>query len=965
MSISKRTISTGDARWKRGLDRLWTRPAHVVQFYEQEDSLCAVVGDFLADALVAGSQVVVIATKPHREVFAACLRARGFDLEDHRSSRQIELLDARQTLSTFMAGAMPDEQRFNRSVGRVIKKTVHGQSQARVRIYCEMVDVLCKEGISEAAIRVEELWNELANVHSFSVLHSYSMGNFFSKEALADEFEAVGQHARVIPAKGFAHARTVSDPLTQVLDQIPTPIWRTGPDFLCDYVNRAWLNFTGRTLDQELGRGWLEGVHPDDRDRALAVFLGGFRRRVPFTVEFRVRRHDGMYRWVVATGNISVDADGDFSGYIGSCFDIHDRKTAEERRSESQHRLKAIFDNTMEAIVLINDQGRCIEVNPAACELFGFTREEFLELRVADFTPQVSHPQLGQLWRSFLTAGRQAGEFSVITKDGRQLDLEYQAVSNITAGLHLSVLRDITPRKQAAARLRQQIVVADLGHRALREHDLSRLMNDACAIVATTLGTDFCKVLEFFPKRGELLLRAGVGWKPGLVGQATTPADRGSQAGYTLLSDEPVVVDDFTTERRFVAPALLVEHGAVSGMSVVIRGKEGPFGVLGTHARQARRFTENEIFFLSAVANVLAEAIERQRAEEELREAKEHIDAVLSNAPITIFVINKEGVFTLSEGAGLKAVGLEPGENVGKSALELYAALPVIEQMGKVTTGKDVMRRVLAGETVTGITELRGRYFENRFVPFRGADGDIIGMIGVATDITARKQAETALAEDQRRLRSLSRRLVESQESERRHIARELHDEIGQTLTTVKIAIQSLGLEPAGGQVTDRLEETVAVVDAALQKVRDLSLSLRPAILDDLGLVPALHWYFDSVMQRAGIECTYLFRGADQRLNANLEIACFRVAQEAVTNIVRHASATRVRLTLWVRPERVELIVFDNGRGFDVCASQKNGTRALTTGLSSMHERVLLMDGTLSITSRQEKGTTIHIRFPR
>ncbi len=768
----------------------------------------------------------------------------------------------------------------------------------------------------------------------------------------------------LIPAKGFDHTRTVPGPPTEILDQIPTPIWRAGPDFLCDYVNRAWLSFTGRTLDQELGRGWLEGVHPEDRDRALAVVFDGFHKRVPFTVECRVRRYDGMYRWVVSTGDVSVDPDGNFSGYIGSCFDIHDQKTAEERRSESQHRLKAIFDNAMEAIVLIDDQGRCIEVNPAACELLGFTHEEFLGLSIADVTPEVSRPQLGQLWRSFLAAGKQAGEGSVVTKDGGQLDLEYQAVSNITPGLHLLVLRDITARKQAAARVHQQSVVADLGRRALSEHDLSSLMNDACAIIAATLGTDFCEVLELPPKRDELLLRAGAGWKTGVVGRATVPADHGSQAGYTLLSNEPVVVEDFAAERRFLAPPLLIDHGVVSGMSVVIRGKDGPFGVLGTHARQPRRFTENEIFFMSAVANVLAEAIERKRAEEELRQAKEHIDAVVSNAPITIFVIDKEGVFTLSEGAGLKAVGLEPGENVGVSALDLYASFPVIEQTGNVTTGGAVIRRVLAGETITGITELRGRYFENRFVPFRGADDDVIGLVGVATDITARRQAEAALAEDRSRLQSLSRRLVEAQETERRHVARELHDEIGQTLTAVKIAIQSLCLEPAPDNFSDRIGEAVAVVDSALERIRDLSMALRPAMLDDLGLVPTLHWYFDSVMRRCGIDCEYIFRGAEKRLGPDLETTCFRIAQEALTNILRYACATQVRLMLSVTARRVELMIFDNGRGFNAPVARRNAARGVTTGLSAMHERALLVGGSLSIISRKGKGSTIRARFP-
>ncbi len=170
-----------------------------------------------------------------------------------------------------------------------------------------------------------------------------------------------------------------------------------------------------------------------------------------------------------------------------------------------------------------------------------------------------------------------------------------------------------------AQRERQQAVVAELGQQALRGQDLTQLYDRAAELVAETLEVEYAKVLELLPDGKALLLRAGVGWKEGLVGQGTVGTDGDSQAGYTLQASEPVVVEDLRCEARFSGPALLHDHGVISGMSVVIPGRAGPFGVLGAHTTQRRAFGRDDVHFLQAVANLLSEAIQRRSAEEELR----------------------------------------------------------------------------------------------------------------------------------------------------------------------------------------------------------------------------------------------------------------------------------------------------------------------------------------------------------
>ena len=186
-----------------------------------------------------------------------------------------------------------------------------------------------------------------------------------------------------------------------------------------------------------------------------------------------------------------------------------------------------------------------------------------------------------------------------------------------------NVLGAVIERNQAEAQVerlaRLQAVVAGLGQRALAEEPLGTLFDETVSLVARTLEVEYCKVLELLPDGAALLLRAGVGWRAGLVGQATVGSGADSQAGYTLLSDQPVIVEDLRTETRFSGPPLLHEHGVVSGMSVIISTSEGPYGVLGAHTKSRRVFTRDEVHFLQAIANVLGTATQRRRAEEALR----------------------------------------------------------------------------------------------------------------------------------------------------------------------------------------------------------------------------------------------------------------------------------------------------------------------------------------------------------
>jgi signal transduction histidine kinase len=211
-------------------------------------------------------------------------------------------------------------------------------------------------------------------------------------------------------------------------------------------------------------------------------------------------------------------------------------------------------------------------------------------------------------------------------------------------------------------------------------------------------------------------------------------------------------------------------------------------------------------------------------------------------------------------------------------------------------------------------------------------------------------------------LQALSRRLLEAQEQERHRLARELHDEVGQVLTGVHLTLQSL--RDLGPGAAGPLTEAVTIVGRAIQQVRDLSLDLRPSMLDDLGLGPALRWYAERLTRRAGLTVHLAEPPPGPRPPAAVETACFRVAQEALTNAARHAGARQMWVELVRDPAELHLIVRDDGAGFDVAQARRRAADGGSFGLLGMQERVDLLGGRLEVESAPGQGTCVHASFP-
>jgi PAS domain S-box-containing protein len=301
---------------------------------------------------------------------------------------------------------------------------------------------------------------------------------------------------------------------------------------------------------------------------------------------------------------------------------------------------------------------------------------------------------------------------------------------------------------------RRQAVVAEIGRLALTGGELKDLFAEAVSLVARTLGVEYCKVLELLPDGDALMLRAGIGWKEEYaVGRATVSAGFESQAGFTLLSDEPVVVEDLRTEARFSRPSLLHEHGVVSGISVIIRGRDRHYGVMGAHTTSVRKFALDEVNFLSTVANVLAEAIDRKHAEDEVRQSEARFRRLVESNMLGIVFSALSGKPTEANDAFLNMVGYSREDLAAGRMLWTEMTPPEYRELDEKALGE------LAASGVCETYEKEYIRKDGTRVPIllglAMLEGEPPCAVGFVLDISDRKRAEKSLMQSESQFRAL------------------------------------------------------------------------------------------------------------------------------------------------------------------------------------------------------------------
>jgi PAS domain S-box-containing protein len=382
--------------------------------------------------------------------------------------------------------------------------------------------------------------------------------------------------------------------------------------------------------------------------------------------------------------------------------------------------------------------------------------------------------------------------------------------------------------------------------------------------------------------------------------------------------------------------------------------------------------------FIGALG-MITDITARRQAEEALRASQHQLHQIIEHLPVAVFAVDGEGKPRYENRLARELLGkriedLNGDARVGRLSRYYQAYLAGTDQFYPIDRAP--LAQALAGKCTT-VDDMEIRRpdrtipLEVSAAPITDAAGNVVLAIAVFRDISERRQTEAErqrlfdeVQANQQRLRALSQRLLELQEAERGHLARELHDEIGQALTAVKINVQAAQRQATLEEAAPLLADSIDLVERVLQQVRDISLNLRPALLDDLGLAAALRWYVDRQTRRAGIVARVVTDLLDEPLPDGLAITCFRVVQEALTNILRHAQARHVNILVAHQGQELILTVSDDGCGFDADATFHSAADHATFGLLSMQERVELAGGRLTIRSTPGEGTEVRVALP-
>jgi len=678
--------------------------------------------------------------------------------------------------------------------------------------------------------------------------------------------------------------------------------------------DRSLESIFGYHLDEVVNHvnWWRERVHPDDIEHleqnvAQSIESGAS----GWSNEYRFLRKDGSWAWVASRCAVERDADGRACYAVGAMIDISQLKDTETRLRLFTEQIPGRACVTDRELRVVWDAGVAFPGSPSAV---GKTVPEL-------FAQSPDRDRVLEGCRQAL-----AGQSSKMEIDdgtsAAQLELEpfRDPAGNVVgiAGIALDITDRVRSEEQVRAGqrlLRRVLETLPVGVVVLNRAGDVVLHNPASTqIWGVTIAS------------GEERWARSKGFRHGTA-QAVTPGEwashRALEEGQTTR-DELIDIETFGGERKTIenyAAPILDADGVITGAVVI-----------------------NE------------DVTERVRAEEALR----NTERLLIDAEKLGQTGSWEQDLISGQVFNTEANGrLFFGDDRSKGArMEDY-----IEAVHP--DDRDwVMRRreQLDGGTGPDTIEYRViwpdgsvHWIFGRATVVRDAAGRPVRAYGTNADVTERKNAEEELGRRAKQLETLSRKLIEAQEAERRVVARELHDDFGQVLFALKLNLQRLQCDSS---------ESVELVDGAIARMRDLAQALRPPLLDELGLEEALRWHVEHEAKRAGLAFRITIAPLGRRLPAIVEMTCFRVVQEALSNVIRHAQAYLVEVELSEANRSLELVVRDDGRGFDVSAARKRAIEGESQGLLSMQERATLAGGDLRIDSVPGGGTSVYGRLP-
>jgi len=734
-------------------------------------------------------------------------------------------------------------------------------------------------------------------------------------------------------------------------------------------VNDGWLSLTGFERDEIVGKTTTEKnlwVNPEDRERFGRLM---HERGSVKDFEFTYLNKASALRKASFSAEV-VNAGGEPCALIIG-RDITEQTLEREALRESEARLQRLVESNIIGVIFSDFQGNVTMANDAYLQLTGYSREDLSlgKIRWTEMTPAEYRARDERAIAEIKSTSRCTPyEKEYIRKDGGRVPILI-GIARLNEGKDACVafILDLTDRKHGESLLEAQRQVLELiATGAPLPQVLELIVRAIEAHANEALGS-----ILLLDENG-LTLRHGAA--PSLPPLYTSAIDGISigpnvgSCGTAAFLRERVIVSDLATDPRWADHRdLAMKHGLRACWSTPILSTGSQ--VLGTFAiyyREPRHPSPAELKVTELATHLAGIAIERKHAEVALAKSVNRLRTIIETEPECVKVIGRDHLLWEMNPAGLKMIEADSFEQVrGRSVLSRVAP----ENRAAFQALVDM---VLEGQTGTleyGIVGFKGKHSwaETHAVPLRDHEGEIIGVLGVTRDITDRKLAEDQLKSLGEKLRNLTERLQRVREEESTRIARELHDELGQALTGIVIDLSWLEEklfddEDRGARTAliGRVRSATKRANSTVDTVRRIATRLRPALLDDFGVAAAIEWLAQEFEQQTGIHCEVKTQIAPRELPEGIATAVFRIFQEALTNIARHARAANVSITLQEVDGHLCLDVKDDGRGANV--TELTGAHSL--GVLGMRERALLLGGEVRISGSPGAGTTVSVSIP-
>lgn len=707
----------------------------------------------------------------------------------------------------------------------------------------------------------------------------------------------------------------LADELQLIIDSIPGLIFYKDTENRFIRVNKYVADAHKMTKKQLEGTSCFE-LYP--REIAQAYFkddLQVIRSRQPkLNIDEPWETEFGT-RWVNTSKIPYVNDKGKVTGLIGLAIDDTERKKAEEALKKSEERYRDLVENINDAIYELSADGSIIYMSPVIESIVGYKLSEIIGKNFVEFIHPEDVPRVKKMFQGIISGVVEQDEYRIVSKSGEILWVRTSscAIENKggAAGFH-GVLTDITKHKRA-------------------EEERILLLDNMDALVWYLTQGAVNKALSDF-----------LGAKK---------SDIEYKNLFELFSQEEAAVCIAGNRRVFE------EKKTVNTEEWVVNAKGEPRLLAITKTPKLSEDGSVEYMVCSGI-----DITERKKMEKALRSSEEQSRTIVETAPSLLVIADTEGNNIYVSPNCEQITGYKAEELLGRVFWWVHDDdLARAKRVFNKTFSKMIGNRNFEYKAFKKDGELW--WASTSWEPLHDEQGTFLGVVLQTLDITGRKRAEEELQRSQKQLRNLADHLQSKREDERMTIAREIHDEMGQALTVLKMDLSWLARKVPGDreELLEKIRVMSGLVSTTHKTVQRIITELRPGLLDDLGLTAAMEWQTGEFQSRTGITCQLTIDPEDIVIDENRSTALFRILQESLTNVSRHAGATRVTVNLKEKKGQITLRVRDNGKG--ITKEQLSGNTSF--GIMGIRERVHQFQGKMRISGGPGKGTTVVVEMPK